>query len=88
MFRVSPPHHQELTTALGASGFTVGEKRLELHFLVACQTTTARDKIHEKNSRIHLERLQNKYTNCKGIKNNTSFEQITGIQEKVDTTCK
>jgi len=24
-----PAHHQELTTALGASGFTVGEKRLE-----------------------------------------------------------
>ena len=23
------PHYQELTTALGASGFTVGEKRLE-----------------------------------------------------------
>ena len=24
-----PAHHQEHTTALGASGFTVGEKRLE-----------------------------------------------------------
>jgi len=24
-----PAHHQELTTALGASGFTVGEERLE-----------------------------------------------------------
>jgi len=24
-----PAHHQERTTALGASGFTVGEKRLE-----------------------------------------------------------
>jgi hypothetical protein len=32
--------------------------------------------------------LQNKYTNCRGIKNNTSFRQITGIQEKLDTTCK
>jgi hypothetical protein len=29
MFRVSPAHHQEHTTALGASGFAVGEKRLE-----------------------------------------------------------
>jgi len=29
-----------------------------------------------------------KYTNCKGVKNNTNFEQITGIQEKLDTTCK
>jgi hypothetical protein len=32
--------------------------------------------------------LQNKYTNFKGIKNNTNFRQITGIQEKLDTTCK
>jgi len=30
----------------------------------------------EKNSRIHLDWLQNKYTNCKGIKNNTNFKQI------------
>ena len=34
------------------------------------------------------DRLQNKYTNYKGIKNNTNFGQITGIQEKLDTTCK
>jgi len=27
-------------------------------------------------------------TNCKEIKNNTSFRQIAGIQEKLDTTCK
>jgi len=27
-------------------------------------------------------------TNCKGFKNNTNFGQITGIQEKLDTTCK
>jgi len=32
--------------------------------------------------------IKNKYTNCKGIKNNTNFRQITGIQEKLDTTCK
>jgi hypothetical protein len=31
---------------------------------------------------------QNKRTNCKGVKNNTNFGQITGIQEKLDTTCK
>jgi hypothetical protein len=41
-----------------------------------------------KNSRIHLERLQNKYTNYKGIKNNTNSGKITGIQEKLNTTCK
>jgi hypothetical protein len=28
-FRASPAHHQGHTTALGASGFTVGEQRLE-----------------------------------------------------------
>ena len=30
----------------------------------------------------------NKYTNYKEIKNNTNFGQITGIQEKLDTTCE
>ena len=34
------------------------------------------------------DRLQNKCTNCKGVKNNTNFGQITGIREKLDTTCK
>jgi hypothetical protein len=33
-------------------------------------------------------RLKNKCTNCKGIKNNTNFAQITGIQKKLNTTCK
>jgi hypothetical protein len=46
------------------------------------------DEIHEKNNMIPSDRLQNKYTNCKGIKNNTNFRQITGIQEKLGTTCK
>ena len=44
--------------------------------------------MYEKNSRIHLDRLQNKYTNYKGIKNNTNYEQITGVQEKLGTKCK
>jgi hypothetical protein len=39
-------------------------------------------------SRIHLDRLQNKYPNYKGIKNKANFGQITGIQEKMDTTYK
>jgi hypothetical protein len=39
-------------------------------------------------TRIHLERKQNKYTNYKGIKNNTFCGQVTGIQEKLNTTCK
>ena len=36
------------------------------------------DEIHEKNSRIHLDRLQNKCTNYKGVKNNTNIGQING----------
>ena len=52
------------------------------------KNNSTRDEIQEKNSRIHLDRLQNKYTNCKGVKNNTNFGQITGIQEKLDTICK
>jgi len=32
--------------------------------------------------------IKNKRTNYKGVKNNTNFGQITGIQEKLDTTCK
>jgi len=44
------------------------------------KNNSSRDEIHEKNSRIHLERCQNKCTNYKGVKNNTNFGQITGIQ--------
>ena len=35
-----------------------------------------------------MDSLQNKCTNFKAVKNNTNFEQITGIQEKLGTTCK
>jgi hypothetical protein len=35
-----------------------------------------------------ISSLQNKYTNYKGIKNNTNSGQITGIQEKLDMRCK
>ena len=52
------------------------------------QTRSSRDEIHEKYSRIYLDGLKNKYTNCKGVKNNTNFGQINGIQEKLDTTRK
>ena len=52
------------------------------------KNNNSRDEICENNSRIHLDRLQNELTNYKGVKNNTNFGQITGIQEKLDTTCK
>jgi hypothetical protein len=34
------------------------------------------------------DRLQNKFTHCKEIRNNTGSRQTTGIQEELDTTCK
>ena len=40
------------------------------------------------NSSIHLNRLQNKFTHCKGIRKNTGSRQTTGIQEELDTTCE
>ena len=48
-----------------------------------CQeNNSSRDEIYKKNSRIHLDRLQNKFTYCKGSR------QTNGIQEELDTTCK
>jgi len=49
---------------------------------------TATEMKYMRRTAEHSDRLQNKHTNCKEIKNNTSFGQITGIQEKLDTTCK
>jgi len=54
----------------------------------ARRITAAEMKYMEKNSRIHLDRLQNKCTDSKGIKSNVNFGQIPGIQEKLDMTCK
>jgi hypothetical protein len=36
----------------------------------------------------YLDSLENKCTNCKGVKNNTNLGQISGIQEKLDTIYK
>jgi len=59
------------------------------HLPPGCQeNNSSRDEIYEKNSRIHLDRLQNKFTPCKGIRNNTGSRQTAGIQEQLDTTCK
>jgi len=52
------------------------------------ENISSRDEIFEKNSSINLDRLQNKFTHCKGIRNNTGSKQTTGIQEELDTTCK
>jgi len=54
----------------------------------ARRITAAEMKYMRRTAGYTLDRLQNKYTNYKGIKNNTNSGQITGIQEKLDTTCK
>ena len=50
--------------------------------------TAAEMKYMRRTAGYTWDRLQNKCTNCKGVKNNTNFAQITGIQEKLYTTCK
>jgi hypothetical protein len=39
----------------------------------ARRISAAGNEVREKNSRIHWDRLQNKYTNCKGVKKNSDF---------------
>jgi hypothetical protein len=46
------------------------------------------DEIHENNSRIHLGQITERMDKLQSVKNNTNFGQITGMQEKLDTTCK
>ena len=56
---------------------------------MGCQeNNSSRDGIHKKNSRIHLGQITKQMHNCKRFKNSTNFEQVTGIQEKLDTACK
>jgi len=54
----------------------------------ARRITAAEMKYMRRTAGYTWDRLQNKYKNYYGIKNNTNFGQITGIQEKLDTTCK
>jgi len=51
-------------------------------------TAAAEMKYLRRTARYTWFKLQNKCTNCKEVKNNTNFGQITGIQEKLDTKCK
>jgi len=50
--------------------------------------TAAEMKYMRRTAGYTWDRSQNKCTNCKGAKNSTKFGEITGIQEKLDTTCK
>jgi len=54
----------------------------------ARRITAAEMKYLRRTAGYTWDRLQNKCINCKGVKNNTNFGQITGIQEKLDTTRK
>ena len=54
----------------------------------AGRITAAEIKYMRRTAGYSWDRLQNKYTNWKGVINNTNFGKITGIQEKLDTTCK
>jgi len=50
--------------------------------------TAAEMKYMRRTAGCTLDRLQNKFTHCKGIRNNTGSRQTTGIQEELDKTCK
>jgi len=54
----------------------------------ARRITAAEMKYMRRTAGYTWDRLQNKFTNCKRVKNNTNFGKITGIQEKLDTACK
>jgi len=54
----------------------------------ARRITAAEMKHMRRTAGYTWDRLQKKCTNCKGVKNNTNLGQITGIQEKLDTTWK
>jgi hypothetical protein len=54
----------------------------------ARRITAAEMKYMRRTAGYTWDRLQNKFTNWKVLKNNTNFGQITGIQEKLCTTCK
>ena len=90
VFRTQKPlrNKNKIIQSTGPPSSAIWQRKWDCYSKGRQKNNSSRDEIHEKNSRIHLDRLQNKYTNCKGVKNNTNFGQITGIQEKLDTTCK
>jgi len=54
----------------------------------ARRITAAEMKYMRRTAGCTWDRLQNKCTDCKGVKNNTSFLKNTGIQEKLGITYK
>jgi hypothetical protein len=47
-----------------------------------------RDYLEENVLGYTWDRLQNKFTHCKRIRNNTGSRKTTGIQEQLNTACK
>ena len=70
-----------------AQDFSV-PKWQHLYATYARRITAAEMKYMRRTAGYTWDRLQNKRTNCKGVKNNIYFGQIAGIQEKLGTTCK
>ena len=66
----------------------MAEKPGTIKAMDAIRITAAEKKYMRRTAGYTWDRLQNKFTNCKGDKNNTNFGQVTGMQEKLDTTCK
>jgi hypothetical protein len=54
----------------------------------ARRITAAEMKYMRRTARYTWTDYKNKFTHCKGIRNNTGSRQTTGIQEELDTTCK
>jgi len=65
-----------------------GSKTWNVKASDARRITAAEVKYTRRTAGYTWDRLQNKWTNCKGAKNNTNFGQITGIKEKLDRTCE
>jgi len=78
----------KLYNTLGLPVLLYGSETGTVKATDARRITAAEMKYMRRTAGYTWDRLQNKCTNCKGIKNNTNFGQITGIQEKLDTTCK
>ena len=54
----------------------------------ARRITAAEMEFMRRTAEYTWDRSQNKFTHCKGIRNNTGSRQTAGIQEELDTTCK
>jgi hypothetical protein len=64
------------------------EKKSSYEYMSNCEWLARYSCLNVQIEKQHLDRLQKKYTNCKGVKKITNFGHVTGIQEKPDTTCK